>query len=619
LKAVSMPDNGYENGSLESSSIVMLTRQRRSNRIASQPQQHQHLQEEELTQAAQPDATKNEPQHQKQRRRKQGRPSSSAAQAPAAESDTIITNHPDSQLSASNLLICFDCRFATLQLSAYMDHVMQRHGLAPTEVKLHRCLDCGFLSSEAAVLTEHVTVMGHGAAATASDNPEPACPDDNLAISTGTAVGHVTPKSRGPHSCTSCGKHFRLRYSLMRHRLAVHQSESAAATPAADTEATSSASKLACRICCKLFKSQRSYQVHRLAFHASNTDDATAAGKAAIADQSLINLDCPTNPGDDCVIVSDPEPFKCRYCDLKFAKKTAFARHVAVDHPAERPYQCGQCGRGFKFPHSLAMHARFHKGELTCEQCGRLFHSDREFHEHMASVHEGSLTFLCESCGRTFPTQYRLNRHARSHNRDRQLDCPQCGRLFHRADKLKLHLECVHSDRRPHLCHLCGRAYNRRDKLALHIKQHQRKEEQQQQKQQQQQEQQQKQSKPCKVGRRPRKKATVATEGPRTEEPTPTPTPPTQPHVPPPPSSLPTTHCPNSPLGDALISIANGCLHDDVISDGFLLQQQQQQQQQHQQQIIFLESFDQPEQQHLALYSPLSGAFFAANDGNLMQ
>ena len=47
--------------------------------------------------------------------------------------------------------------------------------------------------------------------------------------------------------------------------------------------------------------------------------------------------------------------------------------------------------------------------------------------------------------------------------------CPHCPYQCERTDKLKIHINSVHSDARPYPCNFCEKRFKLKDKLNLHV------------------------------------------------------------------------------------------------------------------------------------------------------
>eukprot|EP00179_Madagascaria_erythrocladioides_P028156 CAMPEP_0198334760 /NCGR_PEP_ID=MMETSP1450-20131203/19835_1 /TAXON_ID=753684 ORGANISM="Madagascaria erythrocladiodes, Strain CCMP3234" /NCGR_SAMPLE_ID=MMETSP1450 /ASSEMBLY_ACC=CAM_ASM_001115 /LENGTH=362 /DNA_ID=CAMNT_0044039373 /DNA_START=30 /DNA_END=1118 /DNA_ORIENTATION=+ len=87
--------------------------------------------------------------------------------------------------------------------------------------------------------------------------------------------------------------------------------------------------------------------------------------------------------------VSDGEKLQCRWCGLKFTRRSSVIRHERQVH------------EGFD--------------RLHCPECRKVFTQRTNLDRHMKSVHRAEKKFICDVCGKNFTRKTNMDRHREKH------------------------------------------------------------------------------------------------------------------------------------------------------------------------------------------------------------
>ncbi|KAM9226212.1 zinc finger protein 628 [Dugong dugon] len=164
-------------------------------------------------------------------------------------------------------------------------------------------------------------------------------------------------------------------------------------------------------------------------------------------------------------------PYKCPDCPKAFKGSSALLYHQR-GHTGERPYQCPDCPKAFKRSSLLQIHRSVHTGlrAFTCGQCGLAFKWSSHYQYHLRQ-HTGERPYLCLDCPKAFKNSSSLRRHRHVHTGERPYTCGICGKSFTQSTNLRQH-QRVHTGERPFRCALCPKTFTHSSNLLLHQRTH---------------------------------------------------------------------------------------------------------------------------------------------------
>lgn len=100
------------------------------------------------------------------------------------------------------------------------------------------------------------------------------------------------------------------------------------------------------------------------------------------------------------------------------------------------------------------------KNLLRCRQCDLVFDTieEQKIHEKETNHKFRTKNKMCSYCGKAFATRDHLNRHVRTHTKEKPYPCNYCEMRFSMVQNLRRH-EKLHTGERPFKCDVCGKGF----------------------------------------------------------------------------------------------------------------------------------------------------------------
>ncbi|KAG8224746.1 Suppressor of Hairy wing [Ladona fulva] len=283
----------------------------------------------------------------------------------------------------------------------------------------------------------------------------------------------------GEHECDDCGKHFKLRASLDRHRRVIHMQGETHACPECDARCPDKGSlarhmythtglkPYSCVRCKKEFS--RKYHLERHIVQTGCDGNPKPTYPCQVCGRMFSRKDnlrehLRAHAGQ----VKRKKKYSCEYCLKEFHGTSLLRIHVRT-HTGERPFECDFCQKGFPSSGAMKKHRRMHTGErpYECKDCFAKFSAKETLNRH-ARTHTGLKPHVCNYCGKSFIQAAQLRAHIFHHTGENGFTCDHCGKAFNRRARLHMHVKYVHEGARPYECSNCGKTFVRKEDLVRH-------------------------------------------------------------------------------------------------------------------------------------------------------
>jgi len=171
---------------------------------------------------------------------------------------------------------------------------------------------------------------------------------------------------------------------------------------------------------------------------------------------------------DDCEKHKESCMAVCEICFKEFRRKHDLNWHYGMVHK-ERSFACPECDKGFPSLPMLNKHVKSHERQrerdsrkYKCDKCGHDSKDWTAFFQHNRIHGE----FKCEPCCAYFKSEKKMLLHIANH---KVLKCEECDLSFFSRDKYRRHMQTArHGGARKYQCDQCEKSFLRNQMLERH-------------------------------------------------------------------------------------------------------------------------------------------------------
>ncbi|XP_065541999.1 PR domain zinc finger protein 5 isoform X8 [Lathamus discolor] len=339
---------------------------------------------------------------------------------------------------------CPNCESSFASQEILAEHLQTLHQ-KPSEEKEFKCQNCAKKFPVKQALQRHVLQCAENISP-GDTSSSFQCSVCNTSFSSESSYEQHKEACRGDArficKADSCGKRFKSKDALKKHKENVHSGNSR--------------KKLMCSVCNKKCSSAANLQEHRKVHEIFECQECDK--KFISANQLKRHM----------ITHSGERTFRCDHCDATFKRKDTLNVHIQVVHDGHKKYKCDLCDKAFVTPSVLKSHKKTHTGEKEkiCPYCGQKFASNGTLRVHIRS-HTGERPYQCPYCDKAFSKNDGLKMHIRTHTREKPYQCSECNKAFSQKRGLDEHMR-THTGEKPFQCDVCDLSFSLKKMLIRH-------------------------------------------------------------------------------------------------------------------------------------------------------
>ena len=253
-----------------------------------------------------------------------------------------------------------------------------------------------------------------------------------------------TKDAVGPQKCKICDSTFNCSTTLGTHKFKVHHIGGEV-----------------CSQCQKVCSTKVALKAHIVSYHKSEPVSCQTCGKIFTNKHKLKAHELNTH---------GPEVLPCPSCGKMFQSKQKLKYHEVSFH-TEQSFECDGCPKYFKTKTVLEAHRLTHKeASFLCSDCPERFRMQSSLDKHRYTSHSANIQmFKCQECEKDFVSKRHLRLHAKTHQEKTKVTCELCEKVLSSSKVLGDHLRSVHEKIKRFSCNLCGHKAYKKDKLKKHV------------------------------------------------------------------------------------------------------------------------------------------------------